>query len=42
MAVNLAPNTKERSQIEGIWEQGAEENIWTYKGGRDGKMENTA
>jgi hypothetical protein len=25
---NLVPHTKGRTQIEGVWEQGAEENIW--------------
>jgi hypothetical protein len=26
---NLVSHTKGRPQIEGVWEQGAEENIWT-------------
>jgi hypothetical protein len=26
---NLVSHTKERTQIEGVWEQGAEENIWS-------------
>jgi len=26
---NLVPHTRERTQGEGVWKQGAEENIWT-------------
>jgi len=26
---NLVSHTKGRTQLEGVWEQGAEENIWT-------------
>jgi len=27
---------------EGVWEQGAEENIWTKEGRNGGRMENTS
>jgi hypothetical protein len=29
MGVKLSLNTKGGAQYEGVWEQGAEENIWT-------------
>jgi hypothetical protein len=29
MGVNVISHNKERTQIEGVWEQDAEENIWT-------------
>jgi hypothetical protein len=29
MVWNLIFHVKERTQIDGVWEQGAEENIWT-------------
>jgi hypothetical protein len=30
-------HTKGRTQIEGVWEQGAERNIWVWEGGIGGK-----
>jgi len=34
MGVKLGlSHTKERTQIEGVWEQGPEKNIWTQEGG---------
>jgi hypothetical protein len=30
---------KERTQPEGVWEQGAEGNIWTEERWRDGRLE---
>jgi len=33
---------KEGYEIDGIWEQGAKENIWAYDGGSSGKLEKTA
>jgi hypothetical protein len=33
---------KGRTQTEGVWEQGAEENIWTYERGSGGRLEKTA
>jgi len=38
---NLVSQTKERSPIEGIWVQGAEENILTQEGGSDKRLEKT-
>jgi len=38
---NFVPHTKGRTQIEGIWEQDAEENIWTLEGGTGRKLEKT-
>jgi hypothetical protein len=35
-------HTKGRAQIETVWEQGAEENIWTKEGGSGGRLEKTA
>jgi hypothetical protein len=29
MGVQLAPDINGRTHTEGVWEQGAEENIWT-------------
>jgi hypothetical protein len=37
----LADHT-ERKQTAGVWEQGAEENIWNQKGGSGRKLEKTA
>jgi len=31
-----------RTYVRGVWEQGAEENIWTYKGGTGIRLETTA
>jgi len=31
-----------RMQIEGIWKQSADENIWTYEGGSGRRLEKTA
>jgi hypothetical protein len=28
--------------MEGVWEQGAEKNIWTYEGGSSGRLETVA
>jgi hypothetical protein len=33
---------KEGTQTEGVWEQGAVEDIWTEEGWSDGRMEKTA
>jgi hypothetical protein len=30
---------KEEHRAEGVWEQGAEVNIWTYEGGSGGRLE---
>jgi len=32
----------EKTQIEGMWEEGADENIWTQEGGSGRRVENTA
>jgi hypothetical protein len=29
---NLVPNIEKRTQTEGIWKQGTQENIWTEEG----------
>jgi hypothetical protein len=39
---NLVSHTKRGAQIEGVWEQGAEENIWTYEGESGGRLEKTS
>jgi hypothetical protein len=38
----LVSNIKGGTETEGVWEQGAEENIWTEKGRCDGRLEETA
>jgi hypothetical protein len=38
----MVSNIKGETQTEGVWEQGAEENIWTKEGWSDGRMEETA
>jgi hypothetical protein len=40
--LNLVSDIKGGTQTEGVWEQGAEEDIWTEKGWGDGRMEKTA
>jgi hypothetical protein len=30
------------TEIEGVWEKGAEQNIWSEEGQSDGKVEKTA
>jgi hypothetical protein len=43
MGVKLGlSHTKERTQTKGVWEQGAEENIWTWEGGSGKRLEKTA
>jgi hypothetical protein len=43
MGANLGPLTlREEHNTEGVWEQGAEENIWTEEGWNDGRVEKTA
>jgi hypothetical protein len=39
---NLISNTKGRTQIEGVCEQGAEENIWNYEGGSGRRLKKSA
>jgi hypothetical protein len=39
---NLVSDIKGGTQTEGVWEQGAEEDIWTEEGWDDGRMEKTA
>jgi hypothetical protein len=39
---NLASDIKGRTQTEGIWEQGAEQNVWTEEERSDGRLEKTA
>jgi hypothetical protein len=41
MCVNLGSNIK-RTLIEDVWEQGAEENIWTQEGWSARRLEKTA
>jgi hypothetical protein len=38
---NLLPNIKGKKQTEVVWEQGAEENIWTEQRWYEGKYEKT-
>jgi hypothetical protein len=38
----VVSDIKGGTQTEYVWEQGAEEDIWTYEGWGDGKMEKTA
>jgi hypothetical protein len=38
---NLVSDIKGGTQTEGVWEQGAEEDIWTEEGWGDGRMEKT-
>jgi hypothetical protein len=37
--LNLASDIKGRTQTEGVWEQGVEENIWTDEGRYNGMLE---
>jgi hypothetical protein len=39
---NLASDIKGGTHTKGIWEQGAEENIWTEEGWGDRRLEETA
>jgi hypothetical protein len=39
---NLISDIKGGAQTEGVWEQGAEEDIWTEEGWGDGRVEKTA
>jgi hypothetical protein len=38
----LVSNIKGEIETEGVWEQGAEENIWTEERWSDGRLEKTA
>jgi hypothetical protein len=38
----MGAELKGGTQAEGVWEQNAEENIWTKEGWSDGKFEETA
>jgi hypothetical protein len=40
--VYLGFNIKGRAKTKGVWEQGARENIWTYGGWSNGRMEKVA
>jgi hypothetical protein len=40
--VNLVSDIKGGTQTEGVWEQGAEENIWTGERWSDSRSEKTA
>jgi hypothetical protein len=42
MSVKRVSDIKGGKQAEGVWEQGAEENIWTEEGWGDGRVEKTA
>jgi hypothetical protein len=42
MVVKLVSDIKGWTQTEGVWEQGAEEDIWTEEGWMDGMVERTA
>jgi hypothetical protein len=39
---NLVSDIKGGTQTEGVWEQGAEENIWTKEGRREMTLERIA
>jgi hypothetical protein len=39
---NLVPDIKGGTQTDGVWEQGAEENIWIEERWSDGRLELTA
>jgi hypothetical protein len=39
--LNLVSDIKGGTWTEGVWEQGAEEDIWTEEGGSDGRVEKT-
>jgi hypothetical protein len=39
---NLVSDIKGETQTEGVWEQGAEEDIWTEEGWGDGRMDKNA
>jgi hypothetical protein len=39
---NLASDIKGGTKTQSVWEQGAEEDIWTEEGWRDGRMEKIA
>jgi hypothetical protein len=41
MGVKLSLDNKSGTKTKGIWEQGAEENIWTEKKWSDRKLEKT-
>jgi hypothetical protein len=38
----MVSDIKGGTYTEGVWEQGAEENIWTKEGWSDGRVEKTA
>jgi hypothetical protein len=38
----LSDAVKKKEKTEGVWEQGAEENIWTEERWSDGRLEKTA
>jgi hypothetical protein len=37
--LNLVFNIKRRTETEGVWEQGAEGNVWALEGGSDWRLE---
>jgi hypothetical protein len=39
---NLVSDIKGGTYTEGVWEQGAEEDIWTEEGWGDGRVEKTS
>jgi hypothetical protein len=39
---NFLSDLKGRTYIEDVWEQEAKENIWTYEGLSEGRLEKTA
>jgi len=39
---NVVSRAKVRTKTEGVWEQLAEENIWTQESGSGGRLEKTA
>jgi hypothetical protein len=42
MGVKLVLWHLRRNKTEGVWEQGAEGNVWAQEGGSDGRVEKTA
>jgi hypothetical protein len=40
--LKLVPDMKGRTQAEGVWEQGAEKNIWAKEGWINGRLQETA
>jgi hypothetical protein len=42
MGMNLISHIMEITQIEGVWEQGVQENIWTLEGESGRKLEKSA